>query len=271
VGYCGARLVWGAILWGIATVVHGGAAHAQAFGLDDPRLSDEAGPRGFRFEASAGAQTFVDAWALYTGVTAAPFGSLDRDGVRVRAVGGYGAYRYSGPRAAGVGSRIVAFRGEAAFADLLAGYQAQLGALTLKGFAGVATSEHRMSPDDPETAVRGGGVGARIALETWWTIGERAWTSLDVSWATVHDSYAGRGRVGWRLLPALSAGLEAGAAGNIECDVARVGGFLRYEWAAGEISASAGWSNDKLLDGRDGPGLGETSTPYATVSWLTKF
>ena len=48
---------------------------------------------------------------------------------------------------------------------------------------------------------------------TWWTIGERAWTSLDVSWGSLHDGYAGRGRLGWRLLPLLSVGLEAGAAG----------------------------------------------------------
>ena len=81
----------------------------------------------------------------------------------------------------------------------------------------------------------------------------------------------GRGRLGWRLLPTLSIGIEAGAAGNIECDIARAGGFLRYEWAAGEVSASAGWSNDKLLDGTPVAGLAAASTPYASLAWLTKF
>jgi hypothetical protein len=220
---------------------------------------------------SAGAEAFRHAWSLYTGATAAPLGGLDADGLRVRAVGGYGAYAYSGRRTAGTGSRIVRFEGQATFADLLAGYRTQLGALTVKGFAGLMTSGHRTSPDDPETAVRGGGLGAKLALETWWTISEQAWASVDVAWGTLHGSYAGRGRLGWRVAPTLSIGLEVGAAGNIECDLARAGGFLRYEWAAGEVSASAGWSNDKLLDGTAGTGRAAASTPYAMLSWLTKF
>jgi hypothetical protein len=250
----------------IATIGH----WAEARGDDrDAHADGDGGPA--RFELSAGAQAFRNAWALYTGVTAAPLGGLDTEGLRVRAVGGYGAYTYSGRRAAGTGSRLVEFEGETAFADLLVGYQKQLGALTVKGFAGLMASGRRISPDDPETAIRGGGFGAKLVLETWWTISEQTWASVDVSWGTLHDTYAGRGRLGWRLAPMLSIGLEAGAAGNNECDIARAGGFLRYEWATGEASLSAGWSNDKLLDDTAGTGLAAASTPYATVSWLTKF
>lgn len=261
----GKRLVRGAIALCIATAGHWQTARAED--LDH----DEDGWHPARFELGVGAQAFRDAWALYTGVTAAPFGGLGSDGLRLRAVGGYGAYTYSGRRAAGVGSRIREFEGETAFADLLAGYQKQLGPLTVKGFAGLMTAGNRITPDDPETAIRGRGLGAKLALETWWTIGEQAWASVDVSWGTIHDTYGGRGRLGWRLLPTLSIGIEAGAAGNIECDIARAGGFLRYEWAAGEVSASAGWSNDKLLDGTPVAGLAEASTPYASLAWLTKF
>ena len=274
VGRWGERLVWGAIIWCIATAGHWGAASADSPDQrDDDWHQGDAAPPPARFEMGAGAQAFSHAWSLYTGVTAAPFAGLDRDGVRLRAAGGYGSYHYTGRRAVGVSSRIVKFKGETAFGDLLAGYQKQLGSVTLKGFAGLMAAEHRMSPDDPETAIRGGGLGAKLVLETWWTISERAWSSVDVSWGSLHDSYAARGRLGWRLLPALSVGARDGAAGNLECDVARVGGFLRYEWAAGEVSASGGWSNDKLLDGRQsaGAGLAQSSTPFATVSWLTQF
>ena len=77
------RLAFGAILWcTAATVTHCGAAHAQGYGLAGLWLQDEAGPRGFRFEMNAGAQAFGDAWSLYSGVTAAPFAALDREGVR---------------------------------------------------------------------------------------------------------------------------------------------------------------------------------------------
>jgi hypothetical protein len=243
-------------------------AEARA-GDREAHADDDGGPA--RFELSVGAQAFREAWALYTGVTAAPLGTLHAEGLRVRAVGGYGAYAYSGRRAAGTGSRLVEFKGEVAFADLLAGYQKQVGTLTVKGFAGLMASGRRISPDDPETAVRGRGLGARLVLETWWTISERTWAAVDVSWGTLHTSYAGRGRLGWRMTPTLSIGLEAGAAGNVECDIARAGGFLRYEGAAGEVSASAGWSNDKLLDDAPARELASASAPYATLSWLTRF
>ena len=47
-------------------------------------------------------------------------------------------------------------------------------------------------------------------------------------------------------LPALSVGIEAGAAGNLECDIVRAGGFVRYEWASGRGLGVGGASNDKL-------------------------
>ena len=267
-----ARLAWCAIIVCIATAGHWQSANADGPPpADGDWLDGDTSPDHARLEMDAGGQGFSHAWSLYTGMTAAPFAGLDQDGLRLRAVGGYGAYAYSGPRALGTGSRVVEFNGVAAFADLLAGYQKQVGPLTLKGFAGLMVAEHWLTPDDPETAVRGQGFGAKLALEAWWTISERAWSSADISWGTLYDSYSARGRLGWRLLPTLSAGLETGAFGNVECDVARVGAFLRYEWASGEVSASTGRSNDSLLDGTQGSRLTQSSTPFATFSWLTRF
>ena len=191
--------------------------------------------------------------------------------MRLRVVGGYGSYNYSGPRAVGVGSQTVDFKGAAAFTDALVGYHKQLGPLTVKVFAGLTASNYQVTPDDPETAIRGPGVGGKVVLETWWNIGARAWSSVDVSWGSLHDSYAARARLGWRFLPSLSLGLEAGAAGNQESDIVRVGGFLRYEWAGGEVSASAGLSNDRLLQGVDVHDTTKSSAPFATLSWLTRF
>jgi hypothetical protein len=186
-------------------------------------------------------------------------------------VGGYGRYSYAGPRAVGVGSQLVEFAGAAAFTEALAGYHKQLGPLTVKVFAGIAAEDHEIRPNDPETAIRGRGLGGKVAFEGWWSIGGRAWSSIDVGWGSLYRSYSARGRVGWRFLPALSAGLEAGAAGNQECDIVRAGGFLRYEWASGEVSISSGFSDDKLLDSLDGARIGQSSAPYATLSWLARF
>ena len=229
-----------------------------------------AAPGPARFELSAGAQAFSHAWSLYSGVTAAPSG-LGADGLRVRASAGYGAYSYSGRRPVGVGPETVTFHGVTTFGELLIGYQKQLGPVIVKGFAGLAAADHVLSPDDPETTIRGRSLGGKAALETWWTISDRTWSSFDVSWASVHDSYAARARLGWRLLPELSAGLEAGAAGNLEGDAARLGGFLRYEWPGGELSASGGWSSDGVLQAIQGNALTRSSTPFGTFSWLTRF
>ena len=47
---------------------------------------------------------------------------------------------------------------------------------------------------------------------------------------------------------------------------------MRYEWTSGEISLSGGATNDKLRDGNGGlPSAAQASTPFAMVSWLTRF
>ena len=127
-------------------------------------------------------------------------------------------------------------------------------------------ARHAIDPFDAEAEVQGPGVGGKVAVETWWTISDMAWSSLDVSYGTLHESYAGRLRLGWRVVPVLSAGVEAAADGNIDGRSGRVGGFLRYEWAQGEVSASGGlmtdWADIERIDARGG---------YATISWLNRF
>jgi cellulose biosynthesis protein BcsS len=223
------------------------------------------------FELSAGGQAFDRVWSLYSGITAAPFGSIQEDGARLRFSGGYGGYRYSGPRAAGTGSQIVDFDGAVTFAEFLIGYQKQVGPVTLKLFGGLMAEDHLLRPDDPETSIRGKSLGAKAVLEAWWTISDRLWASLDLAWGTAHASYGTRVRLGWRLSSSLSAGLEAGAAGNVEGDAVRAGAFLRYEWAAGEVSLSGGVSNDQLLDNLSAAKAPESNAPFISANWLTRF
>src|SRR5262245_56543791 len=109
----------------VAASAYCGPVWAEGSSSADPRAEDDTLSRGARLEMSVGAQTFSNAWSLYAGATAAPFASLDQDGLRLRAVGGYGAYQYSGRRAEGTSSRILEFNGQTAFADMLVGYQKQ--------------------------------------------------------------------------------------------------------------------------------------------------
>lgn len=247
-----------------ATAVVAGALFLSSWQLPLPALAAE--PAGKQQEFSVGVEAARHAWSLYSGVTLAPFGSLGEDGWRLRAVGGYGAYSYSGLRAVGVGSQIVKFRGTVSFADLLLGYHQQVGPLTLKLYAGAMATQHLIDPVDPEAQVQGEAFGAKAVLETWWTVSEQTWASLDLSYGSVHESYWGRLRLGWRLVPVVSLGLEASGAGNSDGDAARLGGFLRYEWDGGEVSASAGlmsdWAGIEKID---------TRGAYATIAWMSRF
>lgn len=215
------------------------------------------------FEAWAGAEVFHRVWSLYAGGTYAPFGSIHADGLRTRAVAGYGAYSYASPRWTGTARQVLEFNGAVSFADLLAGYHKQLGPLTIKLLGGLTIADHTVN--DPEST-SGTRIGAKAVLETWWNITDRSWASIDLSWTTLHDVYGGRARLGWRLWPALSIGMEGGATGSLEYNTARIGSFVRYEWANGEVSLSGGLSGD-------GPGSGwvDVHGPFATFNALTRF
>jgi hypothetical protein len=222
-------------------------------------------------EFHSGAEAFRHAWSLYSGATLAPLGSLQENGLRLRVTGGYGAYSYSGARAFGPSSHIVEFDGKAGFAEALIGYQAQWASLTIKIFGGITATQHEISPHDPETVIQGQNWGGKAVLETWWDMSDRVWTSLDLAWASLYDSYSARARLGWRLTPALSAGLEAGAVGHVEGDMARLGGFVRYEWGSGELSISGGVANDAVIEDLGNPKAMGANVPYATVGWLMRF
>lgn len=191
-------------------------------------------------EVWGGAEATSTTWSAYSGMTWAVFGPLLADGWRVRAVGGYGEYSY---RSSGA-----TVHGRVTFTDALIGYHSQLGQLTVKGFVGVSAENHTLRPLDPLNDIVGFDVGAKAVVETWLEIDPRAWTSLDLSWSSVHGGgYWGRGRAGYRVWPELSLGLEAAAVGNSEYDGGRGGVFARYAWTKGEATAAVGVSVDRSL------------------------
>lgn len=245
-------------------------------------------------EVWAGADVSTNVWLVYSGVTLAPWSAIHGEGFRFRAAGGYGEYEYS-DRVASIDpsfSRPVRFHAQTYFADILAGYQKRFGELTAKAFAGASVISHDISPTDEETVAIGDEVGVKGVVELWLNIGESAWGSLDLSWASAHNTRAARSRIGYRVWPKLSLGLEAGinvdsqgecrmkGGGTSGCkstdtqnvdptdllDYARAGAFARYEWGVSEASISAGILGDSF--GSDGE---IELAPYVTVNWLTQF
>lgn len=237
-------------------------------------------------ETYAGADIANNVWLLYSGVTLAPLGDIHSDGLRLRASGGYGQYGYSGSRSGDPVNAQREFRGTVKFVEALIGYQARVGDLTAKAFAGIAAIDHVVSPDDP---IASGGLltqgldhGFKGVLEVWLNLGADAWTSLDASWTSAHQSYAGRWRLGYRVVPTISLGVEASVNGNLLSESrilddgslreelrpqTRLGIFARYEWYTGEISVSGGITSDNL----DFAGGNEFDRLYATINWLTRF
>lgn len=233
-------------------------------------------------DMATGGDAANDVWLIYSNATMAPFGSIHEDGVRLRAGGGYGSYSYSGRRRGALKS----FQASFAMAEALVGYQLRRGPLTGKAFIGIAALDHQIAPADPIAEggllAQGLDYGVKGVLELWLNVGSTAWSSLDLSYTTAHNTYAARWRLGYRVLPTISIGPEAIVNGNwlegpkfnidgsprVQLEPAgRLGLFARYEWAGGEVSVSGGLASDSLALGNE-VGL---QSAYGTINWMSRF
>jgi len=239
-----------------------------------PQKTEKRGPR--HYEIFAGVDIARTVWLVYSGSTLAPFGDIHSDGLRLRFSGGYGRYQYDS-RSAAAPFYDLQFHAATNYQEALVGYLKRMGPLTGKAFIGVAKIDHQIFPHDRWNVVQGPDFGAKGVIELWLNIGSEGWASLDLAWAQAHNTRSARTRIGYRVLPALSVGLEAGI--NVDAqadfkineevlsqrssamDYARVGGFVRADWYGGEISASGGLLGD-FTDQR---------SPYVTVNWIKQF
>lgn len=201
-------------------------------------------------ETSMGVEAARNSWSAYSTTTWAPFSPIDVDGFRLRTSGGYGRYRYEGFRDIGKAHIATEFGGITSFADLMIGYHLQVARTTIKAFAGGAGIAHVITPLDRNNEVSGLAIGFKATLETWTDLTEQLWLSADGSWTDAHGAYGSRMRGGWRMLPELSLGVEAGLHGNVASNGGRSGLFIRYAPDWGEVSISGGMMRD--LERQDG-------------------
>lgn len=239
-------------------------------------------------EVWTGADAGSNVWLVYAGATVAPFSGVYGDGFRVRAVSGYGQYAYDQKDVRlGRAPLISTFGATTTFFDALVGYQKRVGELTAKVFVGASYIDHEIEPFDARTVVSGPDFGFKTVVELWLNIGERGWSSLDLQWSTAHETRSVRARVGYRVWPHVSVGLEGGlnldAQGSCRTDLlaaddcpwtgpdapelfdyGRGGAFVRYDWFNGELSLSAGLLHLASFGEAD-------FEPYITTIWLTQF
>jgi hypothetical protein len=238
-------------------------------------------------ETWSGVDIARDNWLVYTGATVAPFGHIHEPGWRMRLATGYGHYDYEGNRGTGPTPDLRAFSAMTYYGDALIGYLERWGPLTAKAFAGVSYVTHNIAPHDPDNLVTGDEIGFKGVLELWVDIGDIGFASLDASWNSAHDTRNVRTRLGARLAPSWSGGVEGwlNLDNQSDCDLGwddsaacygddktelldytRAGLFLRYDWDGGELSLSGGVSGGSFGSSGDA-----SPEPYATLNWLTQF
>jgi hypothetical protein len=173
-------------------------------------------------------------------------------GLRLRAVGAYGRYNYDGALFDGSDYRATTFDGQVGFAAALVGYQFCPGAVTVKLFAGIEAEDQHIAPRDPKNSVQGTEIGLRLLAETWYDIAARWYASADAAYGSAFQEYFSLARIGFRVRPRLSLGLEGGALGNEEYDAGRGGGFLRVNLRQLEVTLSGGFTGNYLEDDPSG-------------------
>jgi hypothetical protein len=177
---------------------------------------------------------------------------LHDPGFRLRAVGAYGRYEYDGSLFDGSDYVATTFDGQVSFAAALIGYQFRPGRVTVKLFGGIEAEDQHITPRDPNNSVQGSEVGFRLLAETWYDVSSRWFLSADASYGTAFQEYCSLARVGFRVRPRLSLGLEGGALGNEEYDAGRGGGFVRVNVRKLEMTLSGGYTGDYLADDPSG-------------------
>ena len=95
-------------------------------------------------------------------------------------------------------------------------YQFRTQALIAKLFAGVEAEDQNITPRDPENSVQGSAVGLKLAAESCLDLSPLWFLSVDESYGTAFQEYWSLARLGHRLGPRFSLGIEGGALGNEE-------------------------------------------------------
>jgi hypothetical protein len=231
-------------------------------GAQLPSSTIKADDEAASLEVWSGAQITENSWYAYSGITYAFGGDVLLDGWQLRVSGGGGGYSYSGRLPLqSIDSTGIEFTGETAIGSVAVGYQQRFGPAIAKAFLGASYTDHRIVPQDVFNSVSGSEVGVVADVEVWTDINDATWISLGASYSTAFSSYSAHVAAGYRVLPELSLGLEAGAFGNESLNAGRVGPLLKWDTPYGELTAAAGVSGD----------YEDPSTPFGRVTWLVRF
>jgi hypothetical protein len=124
--------------------------------------------------------------------------------------------------------------------------------LIVKLFAGIEGEDQHIVPHDPNNSVQGSALGVRLQAESWIDLSARSFLSADASCGTAFQEYWSLVRLGYRLMPRFSLGLEGAALGNEEYNAGPGGGFARVNFRTMEVKLSGGFTGNYLEDDPSG-------------------
>lgn len=212
------------------------------------------------FQLWSGGEYSSRYWSAWSGIAYSPFASMSEPGWRLRVIAGGGQFDYSGYRLENGKIVEATLKGASDFVEGAIGYQWQTGSWTTKLYGGVLFNELHPDPRDarPESTSR---LQPKIAFENWLNIGADWWANVDLSYATADRDYWSRARLGWRVQPVVSVGIEASAQGNRYNDIRRAGLFVRYDGRLGEAVIAGGIADEAT----------RPPSAYVTLNWLGRF
>ncbi len=205
--------------------------------------------------------------------------------MRLRLAGGYGQYEIIRQSQHNPIPNIVSFSAATYYGDALVGYLERLDR-SRESVRRRVLNRHDISPFDPENQVYGDEIGIKGALELWLDIGEIGFASLDMSWSSAYDTRNVRSRLGARITPSLSGGVEGwlnlddqsdcdlgwdDSAGCLtddqtECSTTRgPDSFSGINGKAANTHYSGGVSGGSFQSAGDAD-----PEPYATLNWMTQ-
>jgi hypothetical protein len=245
-------------------------AAVQPSAADSP---DSAAPR---FEMYLGADYDSRAGALMSSTVWSPFGPIAAPGFRVKLDGLANVY---GDTNTSVFSSKFLAADLKALGDAMAGYQINYGELWLKLYAGAAYQAQTRAFWQASQLVQQKVWGATGAIESFWRVSDRVWTSANVSWLQPGNTASLYSRAAYEIYRSESAlKISAGAEANIitgNAGIFKEGRVLdiyhNYVSAGPLLNLRYGF-NDFSLSGGLSQASDETKPhPYAAIRYGRQF